>query len=110
MSLVITPRLSSLASSRQIRAISDDLPVPTGPATPSRRVCRPASEPIAGASAAGKVMVDKVMKGAESGTEQPLARDGMDLGPLLDQRRAERGDLLDGGQLRQVDDHTLDVL
>src|SRR6476660_4309174 len=106
MSLVITPRLSSSASSRQISAISDDFPVPTGPATPSRRVRRAPSSPAA------CVMVLEAGRDSvtESGTEQPLARHGMDLGPLLDLGRTERRDLVQGGQLRQVADHTLDLV
>src|SRR6476619_1249324 len=101
MSLVMTPRLRSAASSRQISAISDDFPVPTGPATPSRRVCRRGSAVVAAPAAPVSVGV--------SGTEQPLARGGMNLGPLLDQRRTERGHLPGVGQPRQVDDHTLDL-
>src|SRR6478609_2728299 len=100
MSLVMTPRLSSAASSRQSSAISEDFPVPTGPATPSRRVCRSGSASVA-------VLLTVVTVGV-SGTEQPLARRGVNLGPLLDLRSAERGQLPDVGQPRQIDDHTLD--
>src|SRR6478735_3159053 len=100
MSLVMTPMLRSAASSRQISAISDDFPVPTGPATPSRRVCR------SGSMAAELLLAVTTWV---SGTEQPLARGGMDLGPLLDLRRAERGQLPGVRQPRQVDDHTLDL-
>src|SRR6476469_3964839 len=106
MSLVMTPRLRSAASSRQISAISDDFPVPTGPATPSRSVRRTGST-VAGLSLAG-VTVWLVTVGF-SGTEQPLACGGMNLGPLLDLRRAERGHLPGVRQPRQVADHTLDL-
>src|ERR1700712_783640 len=80
MSLVITPSRSSGLSSRQIMAISDDLPVPTGPAMPSRRDL-------------------VVVTAAISGTEQPLCCGGMDLGPLLDQWCAEGGDVVRVGEV-----------
>src|SRR6478672_6579618 len=103
MSLVMTPMLRSAASSRQISAISEDFPVPTGPATPSRRVCRSGSATVAVA-----VLLTVVTVGF-SGTEQPLARRGVNLGPLLDLRSAERGQLPGVGQPRQIADHTLDL-
>src|SRR6478752_10609832 len=109
MSLVMTPRLRSAASSRQISAISDDFPVPTGPATPSRRVCLPGLAPVAVLVRASTVGLVKASTAGVSGTEQPLARGGMNLGPLLDQRSTERWHLPGVGQLRQVADHTLDL-
>src|SRR6266536_4138048 len=86
MSLVITPSRNSPASSRQTVAISELLPVPTGPATPRRndRVC--------------------------SGMEQPHSLGGMVLREQIDQRRAVRGNLLDVGERRDVADDSLVVL
>src|SRR6478609_354088 len=91
MSLVITPRLSSVPSSRQSRAISELLPVPTGPATPSRR--------------------DRWTGGWKcSGTEETPLGSGVQLGPVLDLRCGGRGDLLDGAQVGDPRDHRLDLL
>src|SRR4051812_41220225 len=86
MSLVITPRRSSSASSRQTIAISELFPVPTGPATPRRN--------------------ERVV----SGMEQPHSLDGVLLGELVDQWCAAGGNLLDVGQRRDVGDEPLDVV
>src|SRR5687768_12698235 len=67
MSLVMTPSSSSAASSRQTIAISELLPVPTGPATPRRNE-----------------------RWFWSGMEQPHSLDGVSLCEHVDQRSAVR--------------------
>src|SRR5437762_1497216 len=79
MSLVTTASRSRPESSRQIVAMSELLPVPTGPHTPSR------SALVAGAS-------------MWSGTEQPPGRPGVGLRPPLDLRRAGGRDLVRLGE------------
>src|SRR4051794_21383085 len=73
MSLVITPSRSSLASTRQIVAMRDDLPVPTGPATPSR------------SARAGAFI---------STTEEPPLSDGVLFGPRLGLWRTGRRNIV----------------
>src|SRR6187431_481530 len=92
MSLVITPSASSAANSRQISAMIDDLPVPTGPATPSRR----------------DLLVPVAVE-TGSGTEQPLLGNGVDLCPRLDQWCAGGRDFLRCGNVGQLGDEILDV-
>src|SRR5690606_26981102 len=86
MSFVITPICSSSASARQIVAISELLPTPTGPAMP-RRSDRVVSV-VSGATSGLRV----------SGTEQSPFQGGVGLRPLLDLRSAEGGDRLRLGQ------------
>src|SRR4051794_37764801 len=71
MSLVTTASRRLPASSRQMVAMSELLPVPTGPHTPSRNAL------VDGA------LVDGA--GVGSGTEQPPAGAGVGLRPALDQ-------------------------
>src|SRR6185312_3829765 len=105
MSLVITPSRSSSASSRQIRAMIDDLPVPTGPATPSRSDLVAAERGVA-AEVAGTTKLSTT----ESGTEQPPRRDGVELGPRLDVDGAEGGNVLGRGERRQSLGERLDLV
>src|ERR1700749_3231487 len=77
MSLVTTAIWNLPASSRHTIAISELLPVPTGPQTPSLRAL------------------------VESGTEQPPGGAGMDLRPVLDLGRTGRGDV--GCRRQQAD-------
>src|SRR3954454_9770421 len=81
MSLVTTARLSSAPSSRQSSAISELLPVPTGPATPRRR----------GRPGGGTV-------GGRSGTEEPPFSVAMLLAPLLEQRGGGGGQVVHRGE------------
>src|SRR3990170_1649136 len=93
MSLVMTPRLSSWPSWAQISAIRELLPVPTGPATPSRSARRGSSPPDASAPAASG------WSWLWSGTIEPPLGCGVGLAPRLDHRCAARRELLDGPQL-----------
>src|SRR4051812_20675324 len=88
MSLVITPRRSSSASSRQIVAMSELLPVPTGPATPSRK------ERVSGIS----------------GMEQPHSLGHVVLRVDVDEWGGVGGDLVDVGQWRDIGDELFDVV
>src|SRR3954454_832802 len=102
MSLVTTATLSWVPSSRHSSAISELLPVPTGPATPSRR-----------ARAGGD---GRRPSGWSSwwcwwsGTEQaPLTRT-VSLTPLLDERGAVRRDLVRTGDGPDTVDHRLHLV
>src|SRR6478752_1875795 len=106
MSLVITPSRSSSASSRQISAMIDDLPVPTGPATPSR------SDRLMTVSALMEVegaTARSTLSRAASGTEQPLRGDGVELGPRLDVDGTEGGDVLGCGEFGESLGQRLDL-
>src|SRR5919107_4467542 len=92
MSLVTTARLSSVPSSRQSRAISELLPVPTGPATPRRR-----ARPGAG------------WDGRGSGTEEPPFGGAVLLAPLLEQRGGGRGERVQGRQAGHGPHQPLDL-
>src|SRR6478752_763135 len=96
MSLVITPSRSSSASSWQIKAMIDDLPVPTGPATPRR-----SDLVTAGSELVMEVEGKGAVSGAGSGTEQPLLGDGVELGPRLDVDGTEGGNVLGRGEYCQ---------
>ena len=78
--------LSSSASSRQTVAINGSFPVPTGPATPSRKERVP-----------------------WSCMEQPHSLGGVVLGEHVDQRRPVRRHLVDLGR-RDIGDEALDVV
>src|SRR4051794_20842254 len=93
MSLVITPMLSSVPSSRQIMAIRELLPVPTGPATPNRNE-RPART--------GPELVEG------SGTEQPPSAGLVELGPVLELRGRVRRDVVRVGEPGHPGHHVLD--
>src|SRR6478735_4177405 len=102
MSLVITPSRSSSASSRQIDAMIEDLPVPTGPATPRRSARRVVVESdVEGATALSSTV---------SGTEQSLGGDGVELGPRLDVDGTEGGDVLGAGEYGQPLGERLDLV
>src|SRR5690349_23656072 len=88
MSLVTTPSSSSSLSSRQTIAMSEDLPVPTGPATPSRNA--------------------RVTCGFSS-TEKPPWAGGVGVLPLLQQRRRCGGYAVRLGEVRDGTDDHLDV-
>src|SRR5690606_13563612 len=99
MSLVTTAMDSPPESSRQSVAMSELLPVPTGPATPSRRVRRAAP-----ASRSAVFSGDAVF----SGNEQPPCRVRVRSGPVVDQRSGARGDVAGGGGRGGLPDHLLD--
>src|SRR3954471_99402 len=86
MSFVTTARLSSLPSSRQSSAISELLPVPTGPATPIRRA----------------------RVGVFSGTEQPPLAGSVELAPLLDEGGAVGRDVVGRAGRRDPGNQGLD--